>query len=287
MNRLPNLLIIGAQKSGTTWLYSKLAQHPEIFFSKRKEPEFFTTPEQSRDTSEYQSYFADAVTQRYAGEATSSYFWTYDAKSRFCRMILARRNVNVPEAIKSMLGEDVKLIVILRHPVHRAVSAYFHHVKKGRIKAGQDILTIGRRYGIIDIGFYERHFLRWESVFGPNKILTLFFDDVRRDAVGTLARAFRYLDLEPCPVTDTDARENIGYKLVRDGDALMIDHNDPMTYQFLRRRRVENEKSPRVDEEALIKLQRIYSKDIRFIETKFERRDLRWRRRPKLEDFIS
>jgi hypothetical protein len=284
---MPNLLIIGAQKSGTTWLYNQLSEHPDIFLSKKKELEFFTKPGKLRDISAYKTHFAEAKSQRYVGEATPAYFWTYDKNSRYCGLIPGRRNTHVPEAVRKILGPDVKLILTLRQPVHRAVSAYFHHFKQGRIKPDQKLLKIGRRYGIIDIGFYARHFSRWEEVFGAGKILTLFFDDIRKDPAGTLDKVFSYLDLDGVALDSMNSTANLGYRLVKEGTVITPDRSDPMTRQFMLRRGTLTGELPSVDKAAIGKLQEIYAGDIEFIEKKFDRSDLGWSRRPKLVEFVS
>jgi hypothetical protein len=285
-SRMPNLLIIGAQKSGTTWLHSQLREHPEVFLSKKKELEFFTKPGRLRDMAAYKAHFAEAKSQRYVGEATPAYFWTYDADSRFCNLKPERRNVRVPETVRNILGPDVKLLVILRQPVHRAVSAYFHHFKRGRIKPDQKLLNVGA-YGIIDIGFYARHLSQWEEVFGAGKILALFFDDIRRDPSGILDKVFSYLELDSVSAVDVNSKANTGYQLVTDGTTITPDRTDPMTRQFMLRRGTLTDELPSVDETTISKLQDIYSADIEFIENRFDRRDLNWSQRPKLSEFVS
>jgi Sulfotransferase family len=285
---MPNLLIIGAQKSGTTWLYNQLSEHPDIFLSRRKELEFFTTPGKLRDIAAYKAHFSEAKKQRYVGEATPAYFWTYDSNSRFCGLLPERRNTRVPEAVHKILGPDVKLIVILRQPVHRAISAYFHHFKQGRIKPDQKLLKIGRRYGIIDIGFYARHLARWEEVFGPGKILTLFFDDVRKHPAETLDKVSCYLGLPSIPTTNVDSRKtNLGYRLVREGDVITPDRRDPLTYQFMLRRGTDTGELPSVDKATIVRLQELYAEDIEVIENRFDRKDLGWSRRPRLSEIAS
>jgi hypothetical protein len=285
--RLPNLLIIGAQKGGTTWLHERLGNHPDIFFSKTKELEFFTQIAEARDLAAYAANFDDAGTRRYAGEATPGYFWTYDKRSKFCRINPKGRNILIPETVRETLGQDVKLIVTLRHPVHRAVSAYIHHFKQGRVEPGQRLLSIAKRFGIVDIGFYKRHLEKWERVFGPDKILTLFLDDIQKNGTGVLNKVFRYLDLPSADIAQASEKTHAGFKLVLRGSVLTIDTSDDITRAFMERRGLDLKNLPRIGPAAIQRLQEIYMKDIEYIEKKFRRRDLLWHETPKIEDFVG
>ncbi len=124
---LPNFLIIGAQKSGTSALYDALKQHPQIWVSPGKEPAFFATldgvpifdgpPYRTHwitDMNVYAALFAGGASARAIGEASTLYsFW---------------RTAQTAAAIQNHVP-DVRLIAILRQPVERAYSA-FHFVRQ-------------------------------------------------------------------------------------------------------------------------------------------------------------
>ena len=129
---MPNFLIVGAAKAGTSSLYYYLDQHPQVFMSSIKEPRFFA-PElytdyikdpyrsgakEHRSTpmslEEYQSLF-DAVTDEVAiGEASTEYLYV----------------PKTPERIKQLIP-DVRLIMVLRDPAERAFSAFCYQVRDG------------------------------------------------------------------------------------------------------------------------------------------------------------
>ena len=114
---LPNFLIIGAQKSGTTSLFHYICQHPRVFANDYKEIHFFDHHYQ-QGANWYRSHFPLAgrlLPGRCMGEATPYYF---------CHPHAPRRIAN--------LLPKVKLIAVLRNPVERAISHYFHEKKKGR-----------------------------------------------------------------------------------------------------------------------------------------------------------
>ena len=123
--KLPNFLIVGAAKSGTSSLHNYLNQHPDIFmpsFNKEgmkvKEPRFLIKDlVENRlhngvwNWKEYQSLFDIVTDEKAIGESTVLYLYYFEE---------AIKN------IKSRLDEDVRIIIMLRNPVDRAFSAYTH-----------------------------------------------------------------------------------------------------------------------------------------------------------------
>jgi len=118
---LPDFVILGAQKSGTTTLYTQLATHPAVLPALRKEVHYFDAP--PRAIEWYRAFFprrrtvqarAASVGQALTGEATPFYLFHPGAP--------ARLRAAVPHA---------RLVAILRDPVARAVSGYHHAVRMG------------------------------------------------------------------------------------------------------------------------------------------------------------
>ncbi len=107
---LPNFLCVGAQKAGTTSLYHILQQHPQIYLPTPKEIQFFDQPENYQRGIDWYKKFFDVSNHHYKaiGEVTPSYMYYSE----------------VPERIYQVLGPEVKLVFILRHPVDRAFSHY-------------------------------------------------------------------------------------------------------------------------------------------------------------------
>lgn len=110
--KAPNFLCIGAPKCGTTTLYKVLQQHPEIFLADFKEPHFFDNPANYANGKEWyiNTYFKSAKDYKVVGDFTPSYLYETAAHQR----------------MKECLGEDIKLIMLLRNPVDRAYSHYLH-----------------------------------------------------------------------------------------------------------------------------------------------------------------
>ncbi|MEM7284699.1 MAG: sulfotransferase [Pseudomonadota bacterium] len=113
----PNFLIVGAAKSGTTSLHAYLNHHPDVFLPETKEPSFFVAPEVAHriptwieSEADYDALFASAGSAAARGEASVLYLY-------FWRQA-------IPRVLKK-LGSQTKIIVILRNPIDRAMSAYF------------------------------------------------------------------------------------------------------------------------------------------------------------------
>ena len=125
---LPDFLIVGAPKAGTTALHDALKQHPDLFLTHPKEPKYFLTggsrprrenhrgPGDAHSSKEwiwqrdrYEALFADAPRGSVRGESTPFYLWDLEAH--------ARLKATVP---------DVKMIVVLRDPIDRAYSNWTH-----------------------------------------------------------------------------------------------------------------------------------------------------------------
>ena len=219
----PNLFILGAQKAGTTWLFENLRAHSAIFGSQPKEL-FFLNKAQThvnRNAQGYLAHFEDGRDAAYRMEASATYFWLRARDNPFDTESFQPRNSwRTPENLRKVCGDDVRLIVLLRQPTARAVSAFYHHARRGRLDAQARLTVDGARFGIIDMGFYERSAARWFEAFPRDRFLFLAFDDIMRDPSGVLRRTFAFLDLSPEIPAAVNAVRNKGDDLALHGDRL-------------------------------------------------------------------
>jgi hypothetical protein len=214
---MPNFIIIGAAKAGTTALYHYLRQHPQIFMSRVKEPHFFTYEGQHPNAQgpgdsvnnaiielgEYQALF-DAVQGEMAiGEASPTYL--YSAKA--CE----RLQFHLPEA---------KLIAILRQPADRAFSAFMHQTRDGledytdfadaleaeerRIQSNWGPIWHYKRGGL-----YAQQLDRYYSVFARSQIRVFLYEEFRKDPLGILRSVYDFLGVDPDFRPDTTVRPNV------------------------------------------------------------------------------
>ncbi|KPQ39004.1 MAG: Sulfotransferase domain [Phormidium sp. OSCR] len=191
---LPNFLGIGAQRSGTTWLDAMLRSHPQIGMPRdTKELMFFDCKYKSLDIKAYQSFFngCSYSIHKSIGEITPGYLWTSPFNSGIYEFNEDR--VNIPQRVHNDLGSDVKLLVVLRDPVKRAISAYLHHLSKNRINVKDSILDIGKRFGILHMGFYSKHLFHWMKHYPTDCFDISIHENILEDREGYLKRTFDFL----------------------------------------------------------------------------------------------
>jgi hypothetical protein len=112
-----------------------LRQHPEVYVPKTKELHFFDKePRYSRGLDWYAEFFAGARGEKARGEFTPNYFWTTPDETE--KAAGGADNQRRPERVQHALP-DLRLVVILRESVQRAVSAYFHIIRERRLPVSE------------------------------------------------------------------------------------------------------------------------------------------------------
>jgi hypothetical protein len=195
---LPTFLIIGAQKSGTTWLAHNLRQHPEVFMPEQEIHYFDKDFNFKKGVEWYEKHFAGAEGEKAIGEKTPDYLW---ANGRGVEGHLPDVHLNIHNTLP-----EAKLIVVLRNPVERAVAAVNHIICSGRISPfhNMDELLLGRKrhlvegHGVIDYGMYYRQIKAYQEHFAPGRMLFLIFEeDVVQDPASGLKKACEFLEIDP------------------------------------------------------------------------------------------
>jgi len=178
---LPNLIIIGAQKCGTTSLHYYLDSHPEISMSKQKELNFFIKDlGWENGLSWYESRFSGKT--KIYGESSPGY--TYYP---LCKGVAERMYSIIPQA---------KLIYVVRDPLERIVSQYIDRVKDGKITKplNEELLSEGNDIYIKTSSYYYQlnEFLKF---YPPKSILVLLSDDLLNKREETLKKVFQFLNV--------------------------------------------------------------------------------------------
>jgi Sulfotransferase domain len=183
-HRLPNFLIIGAMKAGTTSLYNYLRGHPQIFMPEKKEVNFFNPLRNWRFGVEwYEQHFQDAEPDVVAmGEASTSYTkfpWIKD----------------VPERISAVLG-NIRLIYVVRDPVERMRSHYLHNVSTGQEwRPIEDAFHRDEMY--LNISRYSLQIQQYMPyIQGDESLLVIDSRDLRSRRADTLRRVFDFLGVD-------------------------------------------------------------------------------------------
>ena len=197
--RRPAFLGIGAQKAGTTWLHHVLMQHPDLCLPHSKETHFFETPEVfEKGPQWYTSLFSHAEPHQLCGEVTPGYLWTAPPEEQWKLPWHNSHRADIPTRVRDVLGPDIKLIVILRNPVDRAVSAFVHHASKGRIDVvNEDPLKVFRRFGIVHIGFYANHIEHWFRTFPRDRFHFYCLEQAKADKPSFYRSVFDVLGVRP------------------------------------------------------------------------------------------
>lgn len=191
--KAPDFLIIGAGKSGTTSLNYYLGNYPQILLPNNKEINFF---------SKNFSYGWDWYLSQFPSITDSSEFITGEASPSYFFM------PHVPERIKQ-LAPNIKLIVLLRNPVERSISAYYQNRKTGKvtktleevvnreIKHYQKITSDELSYagGIVMQSLYFWKLQRWLQIFPREQFLILPSEDFFAHPARTMKQVCQFLDI--------------------------------------------------------------------------------------------
>lgn len=225
--KLPNFLIVGAMRSGTTSLWRYLKQHPQIYMPSVKEPRFLTSSSliKSRPIHTLEDYielFRNAKDESAIGEASPHYLYPYRS--------------TIP-TIKDYLG-DVKIIIILRKPADRAFSAYKHTSLIDRTEAlsFEKCLELEeeRRVNEIwpmmhfykDLGFYYKQVKAYMENF--NRVKVCLYDDLNVDALGLIRDVYNFLEVDSSFTPEVDVKHNISppkNKVLRE---FLLDYDHPL-----------------------------------------------------------
>jgi hypothetical protein len=191
---LPNLVIAGAQKSGTTSLHHLLAGHPDVFFPREPQEIHFFDEEETfaRGLEWYAGLFAGWGGERYIGQTSPLYM--------FVPLVPERMAAVMPEA---------RVLFILRDPVERAYSHYWHEVRYGwEDRPFEEALELEaqrlgggfharRHYSYVARGSYAGQIERFRARFPEEQLLVLFHEELQADPKAALARCAGFLGLDP------------------------------------------------------------------------------------------
>lgn len=217
--RLPDFLIIGAFKSGTTSLTHYLGQHPRIFLPWLQEPAFFSSPRydpepggpaepvkppesvygrpRTESRAQYTALFERAPEDALCGECSPQYMTFPDSVGRIAEML-----------------PHVKLIALLREPASRAYSDYSSFVRDGLEKASfADVVartpSIRPPGHFVETGRYGKQLAPYFQVFPREQIKVITTEELRSDAERTMRDLFAWLGLDPDVQIDPSQQRNI------------------------------------------------------------------------------
>lgn len=238
--RFPSVFLVGASKCGTSSLYTYLEQHPDICMSKPKEPMYFEA-----EFHRGKSYYFNRYFPHWNGQSI-----VLDARVA---------HLYLPYVPKRLLdyNPDARLLVLLRNPAERAVSAWWHWYSRGfeslslpaaitadmeRIRAGYTLehpkeqelferTSIENRKGLfrtyVDAGYFDEQLSRYLEFFPKEQLHVMLLDDLAQDPQNTVLNALKFLgaDLKPA--------SNFLYPVINRGDPDIAKHIDAATLSVL------------------------------------------------------
>ena len=208
---LPNFVIIGAQKSASTFIQACLSEHSEIYMPSG-ETAFFESPD-------YENNSISSLEKLFEGR---------EGKLLGIKRPAYIGKPEVPDRISNVLP-NAKLIAVLRNPVERAISAYHHNIKYGfipplKIEDGMRMILDGiynekykRSQEIIEFGKYYKYLTEYKKFFEKRNILVLLHEDIVNDKLGAIQKVFSFLGIElhNIPKSLNSTPQEVQYNITR------------------------------------------------------------------------
>lgn len=234
---LPNFIVVGANKGGTTSIYHYLKQHPQVYLSPIKEPHYFSTDidvnqfkkefahnklqdiekyvngemEQEyhaafvRDFNQYQKLFRKAGGFKAIGELSTSYLYSKNAAQEIHAVV-----------------PDCKIIICLRNPIERAYSHYRMNLWTGNsnqfdfykalVEDYQHIPKVwGNAHLYTEIGMYYEQVKRYIDTFGRDHVLIIFSEDLKKRTAEIIREVYAFIGVDDQFIPDTSTQYNEVY----------------------------------------------------------------------------
>lgn len=201
----PHFLVLGAQKAGTTSLYHLLQLHPQVYLPECKEVHYFSL-EAYRPMMWYEAHFTKANKDQLCGDITPYYLFHPECPPRIQRVL-----------------PNAKLVVLVRDPVDRALSQYFHACRLGfedlgleealnaeeaRLWGHETVLKVKcahhishQRHSYLSRSRYEQQLRRYLHYFDKNQLMVIRSETLYQDTTETWSNLLDFLELDsiPCP----------------------------------------------------------------------------------------
>jgi hypothetical protein len=182
---LPDFVVIGPERSGTSFFYRLLAQHPHVQPAAKKELHFFDLLF-DEGIEWYRRWFPAPRLmdgrRTITGEATPTYIF----------------HSLVPERIAKVIPQ-ARLVALLRNPVDRTYSAYHHRARnRGESRSFEEVIEADLADGAVGLlseGTYVDHLVRWSEFLGKEQLLVLKSENLFEHTLETLRLVFAFLDL--------------------------------------------------------------------------------------------
>ncbi|MBA3496733.1 MAG: sulfotransferase [Gemmatimonadales bacterium] len=216
---LPNFLLIGAAKSGTSSVFAYLGQHPDVFVSPAKEPNYFALADERvayagpgdsivnqtsiTNLEDYETLFRSADRATAIGEASTLYLYAAGAAAAIHRQL-----------------PGVRVIAILREPAERAYSSFLHMRRDGRevLPSFEDALREEENriranwehlWHYTRLGYYHEQLQRYFGLFPREQLAVWLYDELQTDPRRVLREMFTFLGVDPSFEPDMSVKHKV------------------------------------------------------------------------------
>ncbi len=181
MNKNPDFICLGVHKSGTSWLYNCLYEHPEVFIQDKIDY-FYREDRFKKGVTWYNEFFI-SKDQKISGDLSPVYLFN---QTNTQQKSTAQRIYDYKP--------DIKLIVILRNPIERAYSHYLQDIKTGHLRAETLFnKALEKNPNILDWGMYRKHLQPFMQLFNKEQLLVLLFEDITQKPNQLLREVYEFL----------------------------------------------------------------------------------------------
>ncbi|MEZ5920569.1 MAG: sulfotransferase [Parvularculaceae bacterium] len=264
MKSLPDFVIIGAMKCGTSTLHAQLAAQPQFFMSEPKEPNFFSDDDiYAKGEDWYRALFNDAPTGAIKGESSTHY----------------TKLPTYPHTIDRLaaLISGARFIYVMRDPIDRLVSHYIHEWSTGVISAPIDE-AIEQHRELVDYSRYAYQLEPYVKRFGADRILPVIFEEMAASPDATLKRIADFLGAAgEVAWKDNVQTRNVSADRIRKfpGYALLVENPlatalrrtlVPRSVRNRMKARFQMRERPALSPEAKSRLQIVFNEDLASLE---------------------
>lgn len=277
---LPNTILLGAQKAGTTSLFNWIGQHPDVFAPPgMKDYEFFSRDDVfSQNLFSFSKAFSRHSNEKIILHGCTNYIY-------FSKKSSERISQTIP---------DARMLLVLRNPIDRAYSAYWDarkvavetclsfedaiDLEQKRIEHGNFKEISSLTY--ISHGFYARQIEWYYKVFSKDKIKIILFDDIKNSPLDTIREIFYFLEIEENFQPNFQIKNEAGLpksvalqkllqkvkmpKIIR--PLIPIEKVSDIKTKIIRNLNVKRTGYPQMNNDTYSKLYEVYKKEIEALE---------------------
>lgn len=225
-----DFIIIGGQKCASSYIHRTIGEHPEISTLPYECPHLESPDYENGGLEQLSQLLGDLDQEKVIGFKRPNYLANFD----------------VPDRI-AQINPKMKLIAVVRNPLDRLKSAYFHNMKYGTgpvlpLNQGVELLLehgvikdYARTRELLEFGFYHKYLSKYQDIFGDN-LMVINFSDIKKDKIAVIRACYRFLGISEdfIPEKALNSRpQQVVYSLTR---AKVLALRNPFKYTYNKNR---------------------------------------------------